>query len=73
MNQVDPPSPTSLVNLEIKGLPMRLWWKLMEDAQRRGVSLSYLIFQALVEKVGYDQEGEPYDLLVREIKETLNK
>lgn len=73
MAQVDVPDPTALVHLEIKGLPVRLWWKLMEEAQRRGVSLSYLIFQALVEKVGYDQTGEPYDLLVQQIQETLNE
>lgn len=65
------PAPDQTINVEIKNLPVRLWWKLMETAQQRKVSLDYLIFHLLVDAVGYDQDGEPFDLVVREIRKTL--
>jgi hypothetical protein len=71
MEDLSAPAPDQAIGIEIKNLPVRLWWKLMETAQTRGIPLSYLIFQILVEAVGYDGEEEPYDLVVREIKKTL--
>jgi hypothetical protein len=71
MQDMAPPALDQNLCIEIKNLPVRLWWKLMETAQARGVPLSYLIFQTLVEAVGYQGEEEPYDLVVREIKKSL--
>lgn len=71
MEDLTPPAPDQAIAIEIKNLPVRLWWKLMETAQMRGVPLSYLIFHLLVDAVGYEQDGEPYDLVVREIRKTM--
>ena len=71
MAPTSPPPPDQTISVEMKNLPVRLWWKLMETAQQRKVSLSYLIFNILVDAVGYSQEGEPYDLVVQEIKKAL--
>lgn len=72
MEDLTPPAPEQAIGIEIKNLPVRLWWKLMETAQSRGVPLSYLIFQILVEAVGYQGDEEPYDLVVKEIRKTID-
>jgi len=68
---VDVPSPDSKLDIQIKGLPIRLWWSLMEAAQKQGVPLNYFIFRTLAEAVDFGAEGEPYDILVLEIQRTL--
>ncbi len=73
MNDYQPPSPDSRIDLEIKGVPIRLWWKLMEEAQRKKIGLSYLVFQALVEKVGFDPGEESYDLVVQELRQAMEE
>jgi hypothetical protein len=65
------PALDQTIGVEIKNLPVRLWWKLMETAQARKVPLSYLVFHILVEALGYQGDEEPYDLVVREIKKSL--
>ena len=71
MSQIAPPRADQSISIEIKNLPVRMWWKLMETAQQRKVTLSYLVFKTLVDAVGYDQDAEPYDLVVREIEKAL--
>lgn len=67
MQPVDPPRPNSLLTIQIDNFPVRLWWKLLETAQQRGVPVNYLVFSMLALAVGYQQEGESYDLLIKEI------
>lgn len=71
MNAVTPPRPDAVVTLQVKGMPVRLWWKLMETAQQQGVSINYLVFKTLVEAVGFNDEGESYDMVVKEIEQQL--
>jgi hypothetical protein len=71
MPNIQPPSPGATVNIQLKGIPTRLWWKIMETAQKQGVSASYFIFRTLAEVLDYNQAGEDYDQLLREIKEQL--
>ncbi len=69
MVTLDPPGPQEMVALTIERLPVRLWWKLLETARQRRVSVDYLVFRLLAEGVGYNQGGESYDLVIKEIKE----
>ncbi len=73
MNPIDPPSPDSRLTIQFRGLPIRLWWKLMETAQKQKVPLSYLIFHTLAKAVDYGLEGDSYDLVVSEIKDKLDQ
>lgn len=71
MTAVDVPPPDSKLDIQIKGLPIRLWWSLTEAAQKQNVPLSYFIFRALAEAVNFGDDGESYDMLVLEIKRSL--
>jgi hypothetical protein len=71
MKRIQPPASDDAVELALGGIPARLWWKIMETAQRQGVPASYFVFRTLAEAVGYNQEGESYDLMLREIREHL--
>lgn len=66
-----PPGPDKMVSLQLSGIPVKLWWKLQETAQKQGVSPGYLVFRLLADALVYEQEGESYDLLLKEIKEHL--
>jgi hypothetical protein len=66
-----PPSPGKLISLRMSGIPVRLWWKIQETAHKQGVAPGYLVFKLLAEAMLYDQEGESYDLVLKEIKEHL--
>jgi hypothetical protein len=72
MDVPSPPRPNTSVKVEMEGLPIRLWWKILETAQRQGVPSGYFIFRTLAEAVGYNQNTEDYDLVLKEIKEHLN-
>ena len=67
-----PPAPNSTIKLEIAGIPIRLWWKVMEIAQANKMSSAYFIFKTLAEAVGFNQEGESYDMVLKEIKDHLD-
>lgn len=74
MNNLDPPpKPNELITLEIRGLPVRLWWKLMETAQKKGTTINYLVFKLLVDAVGFNGENESYDLVVKEIERYMEQ
>lgn len=67
-----PPAPGSSMTLEIKNLPVKLWWKLMETARIKKVSVEYLLFRTLVDALKYDDQGESYDLVLEVIEKELN-
>lgn len=71
MTAVDVPPPDSKLDIQIKGLPIRLWWSLVEAAQKQKVPLNYFIFRTLAEAVNFGADGDSYDLLVLEIKRSL--
>lgn len=68
---IAPPPPDQMLSLSVSGIPMRLWWKLHETAQRQGVTPGYLVFKVLAEALDYEQKGESYDLLLKEMKNHL--
>jgi hypothetical protein len=72
MTNLQPPAPNTAVRIELGGIPVRLWWKIMETAQRQGVPSGYFVFRTLAEAVGYNQGGEEYDLVLKEIKAHLD-
>lgn len=72
MNNVNPPEPRATTTIGITGFPVRLWWKLLETAQLKGVSVNYLLLSILAQAVDYNTNGESYDLVVEEITRQLN-
>lgn len=73
METIKPPAPHATTEVNISGLPVRLWWKLLETAQHRGVSVNYLVLSILAQAVDFNPEGESYDLVVREIASCLEE
>lgn len=71
MTTIDVPPPDSKLDIQIKDMPIRLWWSLIEAAQKQNVPLSYFIFRTLAEAVNFGDDGESYDLLVMVIKRSL--
>ena len=70
---ISPPAPDSTLSIQIDNFPVRLWWKLLETAQQRKLSVNYLIFSLLAGEVGYAAQGESYDFLISEIREHLGE
>ena len=71
MAKISPPSPDSVIKVEVT-MPIRLWWKLMETAQRRKMKLSYMLFNILTDAAGFDGDNESYDLLLKEIEDNMD-
>lgn len=71
MNDVRPPAPGATTTIELAGFPVRLWWKLLETAQLKGMSVNYLILSILAQAVDHNVNGESYDLVVQEITKQL--
>ena len=70
MAKIEPPRPDSSIKVELT-IPVRLWWKLMETAQRKNMKLNYLLFKILADTAGFEGDQESYDLLLREIEDNL--
>ena len=73
MDTIKPPAPNATTEITISGFPVRLWWKLLETAQHRGVSVNYLVLSIMAQAVDFNHQGESYDLLVREINSCLEQ
>jgi hypothetical protein len=71
MSDIRPPAPGATTTIELSGFPVRLWWKLLETAQLKGVSANYLVLSILAQAVDHNVEGESYDLVVQEISQHL--
>ncbi|MFZ5584301.1 MAG: hypothetical protein ACOZHQ_00060 [Thermodesulfobacteriota bacterium] len=71
MNDIRPPAPGATTTIELSGFPVRLWWKLLETAQLKGVSVNYLVLSILAQAVDHNDYGESYDLVVQEISQHL--
>ena len=67
MSEIKPPAPGATTTIELAGFPVRLWWKLLETAQLKGMSVNYLVLSILAQGVGHNVDGESYDLVVQEI------
>lgn len=73
METIKPPAPHATTEITIAKFPVRLWWKLLEIAQQRGVGVNYLVLSILAQSVGFNTEGESYDQLMREINSCLDQ
>ena len=73
MENVKPPAPHATTEVTITKFPVRLWWKLLEMAQHRGVGVNYLVLSILAQGVGFNPEGESYDQLVEELTAHLDQ
>jgi|GEM_PF-6043829 len=73
METIKPPAPHATTEITIAKFPVRLWWKLLEIAQHRGVGVNYLVLSILAQSVGFNTEGESYDQLMREINSCLDQ
>lgn len=73
MDTYQAPAPDEKINVELKGMPLKLWWKVMEVSQKKRIPPAYFVFKTLAEAVDYDQENESYDLLLREIQQNLGE
>ncbi|MFH1061242.1 MAG: hypothetical protein V1797_21465 [Pseudomonadota bacterium] len=71
MSDVRPPAPGATTTIELAGFPVRLWWKLLETAQLKGIGVNYLVLSILAQAVDHNVNGESYDLLVKEIADQL--
>ncbi len=73
MENIKPPAPHATTEITITKFPVRLWWKLLEMAQHRGVGVNYLVLSILAQSVGFNTEGESYDQLMEEINACLEQ
>lgn len=71
MSTVRPPAPGATTTIELAGFPVRLWWKLLETAQHKGISVNYLVLSILAQAVDHNVNGESYDMLIKEISTQL--
>lgn len=73
MEKVKPPAPNATTEVTITKFPVRLWWRLLEMAQQRGVGVNYLVLSILAQGVGFNPKGESYDQLMEELTSYLDQ